>query len=130
MSVAVLAAALGVAGCGGSARTRPASAQTRAAIVKLMKAWKAPRHFPKGVRLHVWSVRVAASDPHFAGALIGLTGGPYGGGGKGDTAFVVAMENGGRWSVIDGPQSGFGAECTRPTAKAIVALVCPYQTSQ
>lgn len=123
----VVALALTLAGCGGSSRThvtspaktRPASAATRAAIVNLMHQTKEP----PGITLHVWSVRVAASDPHFARAFVGLTGGPYGGG-KGDTAFAVAMEVGGHWTVVVGPGTGFVDECHRPTVAAIAALLC------
>jgi len=103
-----------------SAQSEPASPATRAAIVRLLH----PGPRPHGETLHVWSVRVAPSDPHFASAYIGMTGGPYGGG-KGDTAYEVAMEVGGHWTVIVPPGTGFPDECRRATTKAVAALLCP-----
>ncbi len=95
----------------------------QAAVAKLLHA--GPR--PDGTTLHVWSVRVAAADPHFALAYVGLTGGRYGGG-KGDTACAVVMEVGGKWSVIAGPGTGFPEEFHKPTAAVVRALLhqfCP-----
>jgi hypothetical protein len=106
-----------------SARTKPASPAAKAAVAKLLHAGLRL----DGITLHVWSVRVASADPHFARAYVGLTGGPYGGG-KGDTAYVVAMEIGGNWSVIAGPGTGFPEECHKPTVEVVRALLhqfCP-----
>jgi hypothetical protein len=120
---ALVVVALTLVGCGSSRRAvLPAPASTRSAVVRLMQARIGGSHLAKGATLHVWWVRIAASDPHFAEAYVGLTGGPYGGG-KGDTAFAFAMELGGRWSLILGPGTGFPEECHRPTVKAVAALV-------
>ncbi len=117
-------AALGLStACGSSSTTRPAPKATRTALVRLMESYKASGGFAKDVQIHVWSAEVYAADPHFARAVVGLTGGPYGGG-TGNTAGVVAAEIGGRWSIIEGPGSSFHSACIRPTATVVHDLVC------
>ncbi|MGH3007807.1 MAG: hypothetical protein ACRDLM_00155 [Gaiellaceae bacterium] len=68
-------------------------------------------------------VRVAASDPHFARAVFE----PLDSSGKpvDNAAAVILIEAGGRWSIIDGPGTGFPEECKRPTVAAIRDLLCP-----
>lgn len=123
LSLATLGALiLGLTACGNSSATRPASAAVRSATVKLMRSYAV--RLPKGEKVRVRSVRVSTSDPHFAAASVFLVGGPYGS--KGDGAFVVTMQMGGRWSIILGPGTGFPEECHRSTVKAVAALVRPW----
>lgn len=113
------------AGCGGSRQTEPASPATRTAIAALLRSKYLGMKVSGGgkiVRLRI-SVRVAASDPHFARAVfeaLGSNGKPVD-----NAAAVVFMETGGRWSVVEGPGTNFSDNCTRPTATVIRKLLCP-----
>jgi hypothetical protein len=119
---AVGALLLALAGCGSSSVTRPASVTTRAAILKLVNTYVAEAHLPKHVKAHVVAADQVASDPHVVRVVMSLTGGPYGKAG-GNRALAVAVEVFGRWSFVAGPGTGY--DCTQPTEKTVLDLICP-----
>jgi len=90
-----------------------------AAAVRSTVALPARKH----LHLDVVGIRIAHSDPHFAAAAFE----PKNAQGQQvlDTAVVVLMQSGGRWTVVIGPGTDFPEECTQPTPKPVRELMCP-----
>lgn len=108
--------------CGsGSPATLPSTLQ-RAAIVA---AAKTALRFPAQQHIHVdvLSVRLAASDPHFASAAVQPKDAH--GHATTDVGVVVLMQAGGKWTIVLGPGTSFEPMCALPTPKPIRQLLCP-----
>jgi hypothetical protein len=115
----VVCGAILMAGCGSSPRTQVAPRATVRAVTTLIRASLA-RRLP-GLTVVVRSVRLAASDPHFARAIIHANSHKQGG----FTAVAVAIEIGGVWSMALEPSGRFHNICITPTAPPVHQLLCP-----
>jgi hypothetical protein len=123
----IAAAALVVAGCGGSHGARPPSKAERSAITRMIhRRWQDDSSFAavRKLGLHdvVTQIRISQRDRHFARAEVAALD-SHGKQGV-ETALLGLVLVAGKWTIAIGPGTDLSEICTASSPRPLVDLFC------